>query len=104
MRLRRRRTEMLNGQVKEANSTLAIGSVRTQNQCGRLVGILKRAGFSDSDISVILPDANLVQDPKITLDHKPGDEPADEKPRAGSDKLKGLTVGAISGGVILGTL
>jgi hypothetical protein len=95
---------MLDGQVKEANATLAIGSLRKQNQCGRLIGILKRSGFSDSDISVILPDANPVKDPKITLDHKPSDDPADEKPRAGSEKLKGLTVGAASGGVILGPL
>jgi hypothetical protein len=50
---------MLDGQVKEANATLAIGSVRTQNQSERLIGILKRSGFSDSDISVILPDADL---------------------------------------------
>ena len=89
--------------VKETNATLAIGSVKTQNQCERLVGILKRAGFSDFDISVILPDNNLAQGPKIALDHAPGDDPADEKPRDGSDKLKGLTVGAVSGAVILGT-
>jgi hypothetical protein len=86
--------------VKETNATLAIGSVKTQNQCERLVGILKRAGFSDFDISVILPDNNLAQGPKIALDHAPGDDPADEKPRDGSDKLKGLTVGAVSGAVI----
>jgi hypothetical protein len=46
----------------------------------------------------------LIQDPKIALDHKPGDDPADEKPRDGYDKLKTVTVGAVSGGIALGTI
>jgi hypothetical protein len=44
----------------------------------------KEQGFRPSDISVILSDANLIQDSEITLDRKLGDDPADEKPRAGS--------------------
>jgi hypothetical protein len=64
--------------ANDRNATLAIGSVRTQDQAERLIEILKRAGFSDQDVSVILPDDKLIQDPKIALDHKPGDDPADE--------------------------
>jgi hypothetical protein len=53
---------------------------------------------------VILPEDKLIQDPKIALDHKPGDDPADEKPRDGSDKLKTVAVGAVSGGIVLGAI
>jgi hypothetical protein len=52
-------------QANDRNATLAIGSVRTQDQAERLIEILKRAGFSDQDVSVILPDDKLIQDPKI---------------------------------------
>jgi hypothetical protein len=98
------RNEMSDVQMKEGNATLAIGSVRTPTECKSLVEILKTKGFSNNDISVIVPGDSPIQDPKLALDHKPGDDPADEKPRDGSDKLKGLTVGAVSGGIILGTL
>jgi hypothetical protein len=91
-------------QVKEENAALAIGSVRTRDQAERLIELLKKAGFSDQDLSVILPGDKLMQDPKIALDHQPGNDPADEKPRDGADKLKGLTVGAVSGGLVLGTI
>jgi hypothetical protein len=91
-------------QANDRNATLAIGSVRTQDQAERLIEILKRAGFSDQDLSVILPDEKLTRDPKIALDHKPGEDPADEKPRDGSDKLKTVTVGAVSGGIVLGAI
>jgi hypothetical protein len=91
-------------QANDRNATLAIGAVRTQDQAERLIEILKRAGFSDQDLSVVLPDDKLIQDPKIALDHKPGDDPADEKPRDGYDKLKTVTVGAVSGGIALGTI
>ena len=91
-------------QLEERNATLAVGSVKTHDQAGHLVAILKRAGFSDNDISVIAPGDEAKHDPNIALDHKPGDDPADEKPREGSDKLKGVTIGAVSGGLILGAI
>jgi hypothetical protein len=69
-----------------------------------LLDRLKQAGFSDRDLSVILPDDKLIEDPKIALDHKPGTDPADEKPRGASEKVKGLPVGAVSGGLILGAV
>jgi hypothetical protein len=95
---------MSNIQAKEGNSTLAIGSARTRHLAERLIAQLKQADFPEQDLSVMLADDRLKDDPKIALDHKPGDDPADEKPRDGSEKLKGLTVGAVSGGVILGTI
>src|ERR1019366_2721459 len=91
-------------QVKEENAALAIGSVRTRDQAERLIELLKKAGFSDQDLSVILPGDKLMQDPKIALDHQPGNDPADEKPSDGADKLKGLPVGAVSGGLVLGPI
>jgi hypothetical protein len=92
-------------QREDRDASLAVGSVKTQDQAGRLVAILKRAGFSDRDISVIAPDDDRSKhDPKIALDHAPGEDPADEKPRDGSDKLKGATIGAVSGGLILGAM
>jgi hypothetical protein len=91
-------------EAKERNVTLAIGSFWTQDQAEGAIERLKKAGFSDVDLSVILPDDKLIHDPKIALDHKPGSDPADEKPRDGSDKLSGLTVGAVSGGLVLGTI
>ena len=53
---------------------------------------------------MIFPNNKLSDDPKIAVDHKPGSDPADEKPRDNSKRLKGLTAGAVSGGVLLGTL
>jgi hypothetical protein len=91
-------------QREVSDASLAVGSVKTQDQAGRLVAILKRAGFSDHDISVIAPGDESKHDPKMALDHVPGDDPADEKPRDGSDKLKGVTIGAVSGGLILGAI
>jgi hypothetical protein len=96
--------EMEAMQANDSNATLAIGSVRTQDQAERLIETLKRAGFSDDDISVILPDDKLARDPKFALDHKPGEDPADEKHRDASDKLKTATVGAVSGGILLGAI
>jgi hypothetical protein len=99
-----KRTSMSETQLEERNATLAVGSVKTHDQARRLVAILKRAGFSDNNISVIAPGDESTHDPNIALDHKPGDDPADEKPREGSDKLKGVTIGAVSGGLILGAI
>jgi len=90
--------------MRQKNSALAIGAIKTRDQAERLLDRLKQAGFSDRDLSVILPDDKLIADPKIALDHKPGTDPADEKPRDGSEKLRGLTVGAVSGGLILGAV
>jgi len=98
------RTNMSEAQLTEGTATLAVGAVKTNDQAERLIAILRRAGFSDNDISVIAPGSELKHDPKIALDHEPGEDPADEKPRDGSEKLKGLTVGAVSGGLILGTI
>ena len=86
------------------NSTIAIGAVRTRAQAERVIARLKQAGFTDHDLSIIAPGDKLVEDPKIALDHKPGNDPADEKPRDGAEKLKGMTVGAVSGGVVLGAV
>ena len=91
-------------QLEERNARLAVGSMKTYDQAGRLVATLKRAGFSDHDISVIAPGDEAKHDPKIALDHKPGHDLADEKHREGSDKLKGVTIGAVSGGLILGAV
>jgi hypothetical protein len=88
----------------EAKETLVIGSVKTREHAERIIKSLKRAGLSDNEISVISPNSRLRDDPKIALDHKPGADPADEKPRDSSERLKGLTAGAVSGGVLLGTL
>jgi hypothetical protein len=90
-------------QTQERSATLVVGSVKTREQAERVVAILKRTGFSDNDISVIAP-GDETHDPKISLDHKPGDDPADEKPRDGSDKIKSVTIGAVSGGLILGAI
>jgi hypothetical protein len=51
-------SEMEAMQANDRNATLAIGAVRTQDQAERLIEILKRTGFSDQDLSVILPTTN----------------------------------------------
>ena len=89
---------------KEAKETLVIGSVKTREHAERIIKSLKRTRLSDNDISMIFPSNRLREDPKIALDHKPGSDPADEKPRDSSERLKDLTAGAVSGGVLLGTL
>jgi hypothetical protein len=98
------RTETSETPLTEGTATLAVGAVKTNDQAEHLIAVLRQAGFSDKDISVIAPGSELNDDPKIAIDHEPGKDPADEKPRDGSDKLKGLTIGAVSGGVILGTI
>ena len=90
--------------MKATEGSFAIGAVKTPAQAERLIERLKQEGFSDDELSVILPNDELSQDPKIALDHRPGDDPADEKPRDGSEKLKGVTVGAVSGGLIFGAI
>jgi hypothetical protein len=90
--------------MEKAKGTLVIGAVRTQAQAEGLIERLKQAGFSDHELSLISPHDQVSQDPKIALDHKPGDDPADEKPRDSSEKLKGITVGAVSGGLVLGAI
>jgi hypothetical protein len=97
----------MNGHImenKQPYGALALGSVRTRNQAQRLVKLLQDAGFSPQDISAISPNDELAHEPKIALDHKPGGDPADEKPRGLADKLKSVIIGAISGGLILGVL
>lgn len=90
--------------LTEGSATLGVGAVKTNDQAEHLITVLRQAGFSDNDISVIAPGSELKDDSKLAIDHEPGNDPADEKPRDGSDKLKGLTIGAVSGGVILGTI
>jgi hypothetical protein len=89
---------------KKLKETLVIGSVKTREHAELIIKSLKEAGLSDNEISVIFPNNRLRDDPKIALDHKPGTDPADEKPRDNSERLKGLTAGAVSGGVLLGTI
>ena len=74
------------------NSLLAIGSLKTRDRLKDLLAQLRAAGFSETAISV------------AAADHEPGTDPADEPPRKGSDKLRDLSIGAASGGVLLGTL
>src|ERR1700722_4877997 len=74
------------------NSLLAIGSLRTHDRLKDALKRLRAAGFSEAVISV------------AATDHEPGSAPADEPPRKGSDKLRDLSIGAASGGVLLGTL
>lgn len=74
------------------NSLLAIGSLKTRDRLKELLAQLRAAGFSETAISV------------AAADHQPGSDPADEPPRNGSDKLRDLSIGAASGGVLLGTL
>jgi hypothetical protein len=74
------------------NSLLAIGSLKTRDRLKDLLAQLRAAGFSETAISV------------AAADHEPGTDPADEPPRKGSDRLRDLSIGAASGGVLLGTL
>ena len=74
------------------NSLLAIGSLKTRDRLKDLLAQLRAAGFSETAISV------------AAADHEPGTDPADEPPRKGSEKLRDLSIGAASGGVLLGTL
>jgi hypothetical protein len=74
------------------NSLLAIGSLRTHDRLKDLLARFRAVGFSETAISV------------VAADHEPGTDPADEPPRRGSDKLRDLSIGAASGGVLLGTL
>jgi hypothetical protein len=74
------------------NHLLAIGLLRTQDRLNDVLVRFNAAGFSDAAISV------------AAADHEPGADPADEPPRTSSDKLRDLSIGAASGGVLLGTL
>ena len=74
------------------NSLLAIGSLKTRDHLKDVLKQLHAAGFSEAAISV------------AATDHDPGADPADEPPRKGSDKLRDLSIGAASGGILLGTL
>jgi hypothetical protein len=89
---------------QQINETLALGSVSTEEQAQLLIESLKSEGFLPHDLSVISPNNPSRHDPKFALDHKPGSDPADEKPRNLSNKLKSVTIGAVSGGLILGAL
>lgn len=71
---------------------IAIGCLKTRDHLCDLLGKLHSAGFSNNAVSIVV------------ADHTPGTDPADEPPRDGSDKLRDLTLGAASGGVVLGTL
>lgn len=89
---------------EEINETFALGSARTKDQAQHLIKSLKNAGFLPQDLSIISSDDGLFHEPKIALDHKPGSDPADEKPRGRSDGFKSVAVGAGVGGIILGVL
>jgi len=62
------------------------------------------AGFPPHDLSAIWPDDQLIREPKIASDHKTGSDPADEKLRRLSNKLKSVIIGGVSGGLILGAI
>src|ERR1700761_6356870 len=81
---------------------LVIGSVKTRSHAQRLIELLQKAGFAQRDLSIIGPGDELKSDPRIALDHKPGNDPADEKPRPGANKLTSVALGALFGGLGLG--
>ena len=91
-------------QANDGIATLALGSVRTPGQAQHVIELLKAAGFSPQDLSAISPDDQLIREPKIASDHKTGSDPADEKPRRLSNKLKSVISGGVSGGLILGAI
>src|ERR1700730_18327255 len=74
------------------NTMLAIGSLKRRDRLKDLLRQLTAAGFSKAAVSLMV------------ADHELGTDPADEPPREGSDKLRDLTLGAASGGLLLGTL
>src|ERR1700730_12554737 len=74
------------------NTMLAIGSLKRRDRLKDLLRQLTAAGFSKAAVSLMV------------ADHELGTDPADEPPREGSDKLRDLTLGAASGGMLLGTL
>jgi len=76
----------------DENTMLAIGSLKRRDRLKDLLRQLTAAGFSEAAVSLMVPD------------HELGTDPADEPPREGSDKLRDLTLGAASGGLLLGTL
>jgi hypothetical protein len=75
-----------------ANSTFVIGTVKLRERVEQIVEQLQQNGIAQSDISIISPD------------DREGRDPADEKPRANSDKAHDVTVGALTGGVAMGVL
>jgi hypothetical protein len=92
-----------NGDLMEtAKPMLVIGSVKNRDHLQRLMEALKKGGFAQQDLSIIAPGDEQKDDPRINLDHKPGNDPADEKPRSGSSKLSGVVRGALFGGLGLG--
>jgi hypothetical protein len=83
---------------------LIIGSVKTQDHLQRLIESLKKGGFAQKDFAIIAPGDEKKDDPRIAVDHKPGNDPADEKPRTGSNKLTSVALGALFGALGLGTV
>ncbi|MBF6570412.1 MAG: hypothetical protein IVW54_16215 [Candidatus Binataceae bacterium] len=91
-------------QANDRIATLALGSVRTPGQARHVIELLQAAGFPPQDLSAISPDDELIHEPKIASDHKAGSDPADEKPRRLSNKLKSVIIGGVTGGFILGAV
>ena len=92
-----------NGDVVEsAKPMLVIGSVKTKDHLQRLIEALKKGGFAQRDLSIIAPGDEKKDDPRIAVDHKPGNDPADEKPRTGSSKVTSVALGALFGALGLG--
>jgi len=75
------------GPLTDTLETIAVVQI-----CRRRVTVSRGAGLSEAAISV------------AAADHEPGTDPANEPPRKGSDKVRDLSIGAASGGVLLGTL
>lgn len=76
----------------DSSSTVVIGTVKLRERVERIIHQLRQNGIADSYISIILPD------------DRQGRDPADEKPRANSEKAHDVTVGALTGGVAMGVL
>jgi hypothetical protein len=54
---------MIETPLTEGIATIAVGAVKTNHQAEHLVTLLRRAGFSDKDISVIAPGSELKDGP-----------------------------------------
>jgi hypothetical protein len=77
---------------EQNEATLVIGKARHHEQVGPIIRRLEEKRIPHADISIISP-GDL-----------PGDDPADEKPRANADRAHDMTVGAVTGGIAMGAL
>jgi hypothetical protein len=78
--------------MTETGSTFVIAAVKPRERVDRIIAQAQASGIPAGNISVIAPD------------DRQGRDPADEKPREGSEKLHDAAAGAMAGGVTLGIL